>query len=45
LGQAGHLRTDGNAPFLQRFDGNLVTLAHLAENVRVYAADSTLLRK
>ena len=31
--QPDHLRADGDAPFVQRLDGDLVALAHLAHHV------------
>ena len=33
LSQARHLSADGNPALIQRFDGDLVALAHFAENV------------
>ena len=32
--QADHLRPDGDAALIQRFDSYLVSLAHLAEHIR-----------
>ena len=33
LGQAQHLRADSDAPLIQRFDGDLVAFARLAQHV------------
>ena len=35
LGEADHLRADADAPFVERFDRDLVALADLAEHLRL----------